>query len=175
MSELIRKLKEADKKNIYLIAGVAVIAVALLLSSILPSEDERNITVTNTGAYSSQYIKTAEKELESLLEKIQGAGKVQVLLTLESCYENVYAKAYEQTDKQNKDSENGTFKEQYVIVKQGSNNEECLVIKVYEPVIKGVAIVCEGGDNTAVKKAITETVCAVYDISSAKVSVVKMN
>jgi stage III sporulation protein AG len=61
-----------------------------------------------------------------------------------------------------------------VIVKQGSNNEECLVIKVYEPRVKGVAVIAQGADNINVKQAITDTVCALFDISSASVSVEKM-
>ena len=62
-----------------------------------------------------------------------------------------------------------------MIVKNGSGVEECLVVKVFEPKIKGVAVICQGGDDLAVKKAITETVCALFDISSASVSVTKMN
>ena len=60
-----------------------------------------------------------------------------------------------------------------MIVKSGSGTEECLVVKVYEPVVKGVAVVAEGADNAQVKKAITETVCALFDISTNKVSVIK--
>ena len=40
---------------------------------------------------------------------------------------------------------------------------------------KGVAVICQGGDDVAVRKAITEAVCALFDISSASVSVTKMN
>ena len=48
------------------------------------------------------------------------------------------------------------------------------MVKVYEPTVKGVAIVAEGADDVNVKTAITETVCALFGISSAKVSVEKM-
>ena len=60
------------------------------------------------------------------------------------------------------------------MLKNGSNNEECLVIKVFEPTVKGVAVVAQGADNPTVKNAILQTVCALFDISSAKVSVEKM-
>ena len=48
------------------------------------------------------------------------------------------------------------------------------MIKVYEPTVKGVAVVAEGADNINVKTAITDTVCALFDISTAQVSVEKM-
>ena len=73
-----------------------------------------------------------------------------------------------------KETEN-ELSEEYIIVKKGSNNEECLVVKVYEPTIKGVAVISEGADSIKVKTAITDTVCALFDISTAQVSVEKMS
>jgi phenylalanyl-tRNA synthetase beta chain len=58
-------------------------------------------------------------------------------------------------------------------VVKGSDGENGVVIKVYEPVIKGVAVVAQGADNIKVRSAITEAVCALFNISSAKVSVSK--
>ena len=108
-----------------------------------------------------------------ILEKIDGAGEVEVMITLESCYENVYAKGYSTQSDVDEAGAQSQITEEYVIVKNGSSTEECLVVKVYEPKIKGVAVVAEGADNAQVKKAITDTVCALFDISSNKVSVIK--
>ena len=118
--------------------------------------------------------KEIEKELETLLSKINGAGDVRAMVTLESCYENVYAKGYTTKSEQDELKDKSEMTEEYIIVKNGSSNEECLVVKVYEPTVKGVAIVAEGADDVNVKTAITETVCALFGISSAKVSVEKM-
>ena len=93
------------------------------------------------------------------------------MITLESCYENVYAKGYTNKSEESEREESAEMTEEYVIVKQGANNEECLVIKVYEPRVKGVAVIAQGADNINVKQAITDTVCALFDISSASVSV----
>jgi stage III sporulation protein AG len=48
------------------------------------------------------------------------------------------------------------------------------VVKVYEPTVKGVAVIAEGADSITVKTAITEMVCALFNISTAQVSVEKM-
>lgn len=176
MSELIKKLKnmKLSKKNKLLITASAVILVVVFLGEILAAESEEPVTTDNTAQYATQYIEKSEKELEALLEKINGAGEVRVMLTLESCYENVYAKGHSSKTEQNESSSEIETDEEYVVVKKGSNNEECLVIKVYEPTVRGVAVVAEGAGNTSVKTAITETVCAVYNISSARVSVEEM-
>ncbi len=176
MNDLLSNLKnfKIGKKNIALIAIAVLIMLLLLISEFLSSDNTENISKENTEAYSSQYIEETEKELEALLENISGAGEVRVMLTLENCYENVFAKGYSEKNESKTDSEKIESEEEYIIIKNGSNNEECLVVKVYEPTVKGVAVIAQGAGNTQVKTAITETVCALFDISSAKVSVEKM-
>ena len=177
MNEIVQQIKNIslNKKNLGVILLAVVALLVLLLSELPVSSEKEELSVNDTYVFSSEYTKKTEKELQKILGKIDGAGQVQVMLTLESCYENIYAKSYETEKKQDEKSVNENLKEEYVIIKKSSNNEESLIIKVCEPKIKGVAVVCEGGNNTQVKKAITETVCALFDVSSAKVSVTKMN
>lgn len=176
MSDLLSNLKnlKIGKKNIVLVAIAVLIMLLLLLSEFLTPDNTENVSKENTEIYSSQYIEKTEKELEALLENISGAGEVKVMLTLENCYENVFAKGYSEKNDNKTDSQKIESEEEYIIVKNGSNNEECLVVKVYEPTVKGVAVIAQGAGNTQVKNAITQTVCALFDISTAKVSVEKM-
>ena len=129
---------------------------------------------TGESINSEEYIKNTEKELENIIGDIHGAGKVKVMITLESCYENVYATGSNVKTDEEADASKAEYQEEYIVLKNGSNNEECLVIKVFEPTVKGVAVVAQGADNPTVKNAILQTVCALFDISSAKVSVEKM-
>ncbi len=177
MNELLKLIKKfkLNKKSLALIVLTAGAGCMLLVGELSSEASGEVVSATDTAIFSAEYTSEAEKELEKILEEIDGAGDVRVMLTLESCYENIYARAYTNEKENGESSFEENTKEEYVIVKKGSGNEECLVVKVYEPEIKGVAVVCEGGDITAVKKAVTETVCALFDISSAKVSVTKMN
>ena len=176
MNDLLEKLKnlKIGKKNIILISVAFIIILLLFFGELFTSENTENIPKENTEAYSAQYIEKTEKELEALLEKISGAGEVRVMITLENCYENVYAKGYNEKSEDKNDLLKSESEEEYRIVKNGSNTEECLVIKVYEPTVKGVAVIAEGAGNTQVKNAITQIVCALFDISTARVSVEKM-
>lgn len=177
MNDYLKKLKnlKIEKRNIFLICVAVCVMVILFVSELTSTDSSETISTENTAQYSGQYIEKTEKELETLLRKISGAGDVKVMITLESCYENVYAKGYSEKQDQNETSQQYETEEEYIIVKNGSNNEECLIIKVYEPTVKGVAVIAEGAGNSQVKNAITQTVCALFDISSAKVSVEKMN
>ena len=176
MNDILENLKnlKIGKKNIILVAIAVLIMVLLLVSEFLTPENTENISKENTEIYSSQYIEKTEKELEALLENISGAGDVKVMITLENCYENVFAKGYSEKNDSKTDSQKSESEEEYIIIKNGSNNEECLVVKVLQPTVKGVAVIAQGAGNTQVKNAITQTVCALFDISTAKVSVEKM-
>ncbi len=174
------KLKEIfvelskSKKNFVLII-CATLALLLLVVSEFTGDDTLESSEKINGYVSSEsYIREQEKKLTELLETIDGAGEVEVMITLESCYENVYLK-----DKNLKtESGNGDFKEEsdetYIMAKTSSNTQEGVIIKVYEPVVKGVAVVASGGESEKVKMAIIETVSAVFNIDSTNISVEKM-
>lgn len=176
MSDLLKNIKKLKigKKNFILLGLAVFIMLLLFVSEVFYSDSSETVSKDDTINFSLQYTEKTEKELEALLEKISGAGDVRVMITLENCYENVYAKGYNEKKDDNENSMKYESEEEYIIVKNGSNNEECLVVKVYEPTIKGVAVIAQGAGDATVKNAITQTVCALFDISTARVSVETM-
>ena len=169
---MIEKLKANKKAALLVLLGIALAALLLAESGGSKTETKTDGVAAVSAA---KYTSLLEERLEKLISKIDGAGNVKVMLSLDSCYENVYLKGYSTKEKAAGESREVETDEEYITVKKGSNNEECLIVKVYEPSIKGVAVVAEGADSPAVKKAITETVSAVLSISSAKISVEKMS
>lgn len=155
------------------VAFVAALAVLLLLSS--EGTGEKTGTKSEVSVSAEEYTKNLEKKLEKLLSGIEGAGKVEVMISLESCYENVYLVENSEEEKREGDSSSLKKEEEYVTLKKGTGYEECVVVKVYEPKVKGVAVTAEGADSAAVKKALTDTVCAVFSVSSTRVSVEKLH
>ena len=174
MNEIVNKLKrlKLSKKNIVLVA-VAVICIFVLVLGELSANESKVSGEENEKLIASEYIKKTEKQLENIISGIEGVGDTEVMITLDSCYENVFAKGYSSKLQQDETELKNDSEEEYIILKKGSNNEESLIVKVYEPQVKGVAVVCEGGDDVNVKAAVTETVCSLFNISSAKVSVSK--
>ena len=163
-----------NKKNIVLIICAVLSLILLVFSGISETHEDNEEFNVKLNVSSDEYIKEQEEKLKALIEKIDGAGETEVMITLESCYENVYLK----DSNLKTESTEGVFKEEqeesFVMAKTGSNTQDGVIIKVYEPVVKGVAVVATGGDDEKVKMAIIETVSAVFNINSTNISVEKM-
>ncbi len=172
LKEVFKNLS-ANKKNIVLIICAVLALVFLVVSGFLEGTENSEEVNVKLNMSSEEYIKEQEEKLKELIENIDGAGETEVMITLESCYENVYLK----DSNLKTESTEGVFKEEqeenFVMAKTGSNTQDGVIIKVYEPVVKGVAVVATGGDNEKVKMAIIETVSAVFNINSTNISVEK--
>ncbi len=153
-------------------AGVTVMAVGELVQSISDETQPTDPVASQMSANS--YVSSLEERLTSIISSIDGAGATRVMITLESGNEDVYLHNYDYgEDVDSSDAGNREVREEYVIV-NAENGEKGIVVRVEEPRIRGVAVVCEGGGNSYVRAEIIATVTALLNISSARVSVVKM-
>lgn len=153
-------------------AGVVVLVVGELVQSI-KSETKENAPITAQMS-ADNYISDLEERLTSMISSIDGAGATRVMITLESGNEDVYLHNYDYgEDVDSSGAGNREMRDEYVIV-NAENGEKGIVVRVKEPEIRGVAVVCEGGGNSYVRAEIIATVTALLNISSARVSVVKM-
>lgn len=166
ISEVFSKLKNSDSKLKILIA-IGLISVFLIaFSETMPKIAEQK--KTDDTSY-SDYISELENKTCELVSSINGAGNCKVMITLKVTNESVYAK------NSNENSNNGSFSNdsEYVLY-NGQSGEEPLLIKEYFPEIQGVAIVCDGADNTVVKEEIINAVSSLFNISVSKISVSKL-
>lgn len=100
---------------------------------------------------------------------MDGVGTCKVMITLEKSDENVYA-----TNSESKrDADSGSSKEDYVLYDQDSG-ESPLLLSAYLPNVQGVAVVCTGGDDPAVREKITTTVASLFGIPTNRISVSKL-
>lgn len=188
MNSVIQKIKDiiskisADKKTLIIVAAGIIGIVILVMSEFLPGEEktEKEEEITATGEYSIdnhyEYAEMLEKKLTDIISSIEGAGTSKVMITLESSSEAVYAQN-DKTDMES-DNENGekiSKENDYVLIKTDSSKEEALLLKIIQPEVKGVAVVCEGGDSVYVQQKIIETISAVFDINSSKIKVTKLS
>ncbi|MBQ7548224.1 MAG: hypothetical protein IJT03_00805 [Clostridia bacterium] len=175
MKDRIKRCMETLKADKRLAAIVAVgIAAVLLLtfSEIFPASSgnkkEEKEQTASAPDYSGYEEKTEER-LMDLISAIDGAGGVRVMVTLESGSENVYA--VEQSGDSSSSSE--SYDKKYVIVEK-DGTDSGLMLKVVEPQIRGVAVLCTGADSAEVRSEIIDTVTAVLGVSSNRVSIAKM-
>ena len=134
-----------------LIGGVAMLL--LLLSELMPTGTEP------TAVRSAPQETQLENRLETLIAQMDGAGKTTVMLTLETGEETIYAL----------DTQSGQMQEQqtHVLLEDGS----ALAETIYQPQIRGVAVLCDGGGDVRVAARITEMVGALLDLPSNRICV----
>ncbi|MBP1560495.1 MAG: hypothetical protein J6C96_04545 [Oscillospiraceae bacterium] len=170
MTEQINKLKELARKPAFLKAavGAGVLAILLILVSDLSENEDKERTAANAAinfTSSEIYAAETEKRLTETLTAIEGVGRAEVMLTIHSTEEYVYAETNKRGASQSENS--------YVIIDRGSQ-KEALVKKINNPAISGVVIVCEGGDDPRVCEKIYKAVSTALNISTSKIYVAEM-
>ena len=138
-------------------------------------------TETDTINYTaSDYVSELEKDLSSILSKIQDAGRVSVMITLKSGSEIIPAKDESISDKvtNEKDTSGGTriinektTDDKVVFTAAQGGNSKPLIIKEINPEIQGVLVVAEGAKDSRVKLKISQAVQTVLDIPAYRVTV----
>lgn len=109
------------------------------------------------------------REMEEILGRIEGAGRLQLMLTLKSGSQLELA---EDSDRSEAEREMRSDRST-VTVSRGGGTEDIVVTHQTYPVYRGAVIVCEGANDAAVRLALTEAVCALTGLSSDRVSIVK--
>jgi len=159
---LIQKAKKGVSKYKY---AAIILLVGLLLLLLPGKSDSKTQAVTGTPVVTQ----TFEKEtLELILQSIEGAGKVRVLLSTASGPETVY--------QINSDvaSDGGSVKKETVIVTDSQRNEAGLIRQVNPPKFMGAIVVCEGADSPTVKFAVTQAVAKITGLGTDSICVLKM-
>lgn len=181
VKDILKKLS-ADKKTMFIVLAGIIGVLILVASEFIPEgekakENEEEIQVSEYNIENHyEYAEMLEKKLTDLISSIEGAGATKVMLTLESSSEAVYAQN-DKTDMESNDenSEKISKENDYVLIKTDSSKEEALLLKIIQPEVKGVAVVCEGGDSIYVQQKIIETISAVFDINASKIKVTKLS
>lgn len=159
-------IKSNKKTFICFIAGLLGLLL-IFASEAFPNAQKKNKDSEKTYV---SYSNETEEKLADIISEVEGAGKTKVFLTIEESEEYVYAQNIS-SDK--KDNAQQNEDKEYVIV-DGNGGKSGLLVKTVNPKIRGVAIVCEGGDDPAVQQRIYSCVSASLGISTARISISKM-
>lgn len=159
--KLFDKLKKDKKSMLIILLGIS--GMLLILFSGTDTVNADATEETSAGVYSQENISA---QVKKLISDINGAGKTEVVITYENDFETVYAV---NTDEKYSGNDIHTDRE-YII----TDDETGLILKVLYPKVRGVAVVCQGGDDPVVKQKIYSVLSALFDISSNKISVVDM-
>ena len=148
------KLK-ADKQKLGII-GLAVLGIVLILFSSrdnIPSDNQDTDVRKYTDV--SFYTGYLEERIGELCRSIAGIQDAVVFLTLDCSSEYVYANE--------KASD-------YLILSDKDGEQAVMLCEIY-PQVRGVAIVCTGGDIPRIRETVTELLAASLGLPSNKIKV----
>ena len=147
--------------------ALAVAAIGMLLICI-PFGSSKTETQTQIQTQQLE-VDTMEQRLADILCRIDGAGKVQVMLTVAASEQKVYQ---EDTDLSGGGADTSRY--DTVIIKDAQGNEMGLIQQVIGAKYQGAIIVCQGAGKPAVKLAIVEAVSRATGLGADQISVLKM-
>lgn len=128
------------------------------------------------------YSDAIEKKLEKEFSKIEGAGNVDVIITMKTKGEIILNKdePYTSIITKENDSEGGSRendelkKEQVTIMaRRNDGSEEPIIIKELLPEVNGIVIIAEGGDDLIVKSNLINAAKVLLDLPVHKIEVMK--
>lgn len=187
IKELLQKI--TNKKYINKLLIILIVGIMLLITSSIFKQDkeketikkDNNIKEKKEENYMEDYAYELEKKLEKILGQIKGAGKVNVMVTLDETTEKIPAvNKTENQEKTNEEDSQGGVREikredSNVQVVTKGNDGSILVLKEIKPKVKGVIIVAEGAYDIEVKEQLYEAVKTALGISGNKVEVYSSN
>ena len=160
-------------KHIEIIIVVIFCAVLLLIySTSFSNKKTENVTITTLTT--EEYANYLENKLTSVLGHIQGAGKVNVMITLACGIEYVYATNMEEvtTSSQNSGTTTTkTTKSEDLILVSVSGKSTPIVIKQNLPKVSGVIIVASGAKNINTRLELQKAVEALLDIEANNIEI----
>lgn len=165
---LAQKTKDRPASLLFVL-GLAGMLLILLsdLGSTKGTQGEATLP-QETVSSEEEYVARLEEKLQQMICQVDGAGETVVMITLDSSRERVYA----QNEK--REGEGGGYETAHVLL-DAASGEEPLVEMTWEPEIRGVAVVCQGGANVTVAARVTELVSVVLGVPSHRISIAKMS
>ena len=166
-TELRKRLNIMQRPRLILIAGLCG-AAFLVLPGTFPAKKKPAAPVTGETAQAEQYRETLETRLTELLTGLEGVGQVQVMITVRSTAEQIYAEEVKTSQ-----NERGKQQEAALVITRSSGAEAPIIAKTVCPAVQGAAILCTGGDHAAVQERVRKAASAVLGIPQGQIFVGK--
>ena len=187
----IKNVRELIQKIGPMRLAILVLAgVALLVLSFPSGKDDKQEELPATGEIQGEtlaleamqkYARQQEKATEEILSKVEGIGKVKVMLTLSASEEKVPLQNQDISEDESSetDQSGGTrtqsgyqSKRESVII-QGEE-EKPYVVQINSPRIEGVVVVAQGASSGNMKTEILEAIQALFPVEPHKIKIMKM-
>ncbi|MFS0672777.1 stage III sporulation protein AG [Ornithinibacillus sp. 179-J 7C1 HS] len=203
LQEFLKEKLNGSKKTGYVIIIGLVALLVILVGNIFSTSSQKDLeqdmpkmelksesqteeaisnesgTTSDVGVLEANY----KKQLENMLEKIDGVSEVEVMVNLDSTdvkvYEQNLIKGTQQTEENDRNGgtrhiQENTEETQTVIIRQG-DKETPVLVQTKKPEVRGVLVVAKGVERATIKQWVVEAVSRVLDVPTHKVSVKPKN
>lgn len=109
-----------------------------------------------------------EEKLSRTLSQVEGAGQVTVTLTVKSGMERVLA-----SDRTTSVTDRGSSVEEETVLTGSGGSQEAVLLSRRYPTFQGALVVCQGGDDPAIRLLMTQAVSALTGLGADRVTVCK--
>lgn len=192
LKSLIKTEDGKSKKNIEnLIVFIILLVVTLIIINTIWNDNEidnantvqdKSVVLANTNNDSVSTEDATQKNLKQILSKIEGVGKVEVLITYSESSQIVamYNEKYKESQTEEGDTSGGkrviqeVSKDKEIIYQEDNGEKVPITEKVVMPKMEGALIVAEGANNAFVKTNIIQAVEALTGLATHKIQVLEM-
>lgn len=148
---------------------ILLVGIVLMLLPTGSKESTQQIQAEPTDS-GEETATTLQQQLSDLLSQVDGAGKVQVLLT-EAAGEQVL---YQEDENTSSGDQSQTSQRDTVILGDSERGQQGLVRQVNPPTYLGAVVLCQGADQASVRLALTQAVANATGLGYDKITVLKM-
>lgn len=168
--------KKENILKVTVIAGLAGIVLIFCSDFFGGREKEDTFAeVSESETYTvEEYRQGLCEELGNMLASIEGVGKTKIMLTIDGTVRNIYATDNDIQQRETSSDKQSNEKQSCIVIRQNDGSEKALTIGQLMPKIKGVLVVCEGGDKEEVCIKVVEAVSAALDVTKSHICVSKL-
>lgn len=168
LKKALLKFKEPKYLIVFGLVGILLIGFSSFFQS-----NNNNTALKNENFDLENYRSTMEKSVKSIVKGVTGDKNATVVVTLQNGIRYSYAddtKNDTNVTDSDKTTQSSERKEtSHITIKNSSGEEKALVITENMPEVRGVAIVCVGGDDQVLSEQIRAAVMAALNITSKRV------
>ena len=155
--------KIKNNKSIqYIFLGVLSVILIVIFAYSFTTREEKN---TSSEYTVDSYVRELEDKLSNTLSRVDGAGKVSVMITVKSGLETVIA-----TEKESVTENGKTITTEVPVMVNG----KVVVLMEKYPKITGVLIVAQGADSIIVMQKIQQATVSLLDIEISQIEILTM-
>ena len=170
MPEALEKTWVKLKSNKYA-ALVLALGLVLILLPTGGKKERAEPEITDSTDFS---LEEEQRRIAGALKRIDGAGDVEIVLTLKTGTQAVVATDTDVSSAVDGDGRKEDTSVSTVIISQGSSTETPVTLKTVYPEYQGALVVAEGAGNAEIKLRLTEAVSGLTGLTTDRITVVKM-